>query len=175
MQSVKILISTFFLTGMLFCAAQQSNAQEFKGGAFQLENKATRLLLRPKDANNADGTQIVVYPKYDWRCLTWDITPAGYANIFTFKNYFTSKTIQPTAGIAESTPVLQAAIRPSATLQQWDIVKVEGDYYKISPHGSNLVMTVEGNGTNAKVVLKKWDQSAAQLWKLLPRPEDFSG
>ncbi|HEY1165848.1 MAG TPA: hypothetical protein VGE90_11795, partial [Chitinophaga sp.] len=81
MHTVKIFISTLLLSGMLFCTAQQSKAQEFKGGAFQLENKATRLLLRPKDANNADGTQIVVYPKYDWRCLTWDITPAGYANI----------------------------------------------------------------------------------------------
>ncbi|HEY0608295.1 MAG TPA: RICIN domain-containing protein [Chitinophaga sp.] len=175
MQIKKILINTLLLSGMAFCMPQQSIAQEFKGGAFQLENKATRLLLRPRDANNADGTQIVVYPKYDWRCLTWDITPAGYANIFTFRNYFTNKTFQPTAGVTENTPVLQAAIRPSATLQQWDVIKVEGDYYKISAHGSELVMTVEGSGTNAKVVLKKWDRSAAQLWKLLPKPEDFSG
>lgn len=175
MQTVKIFINTFLLTGILFCIAQQSIAQEFKGGAFQLENKATRLLLRPQDANNADGTQIVVYPKYDWRCLTWDITPAGYANIFTFKNYFTHKTFQPTAGVKENTPVLQAAIRPDATLQQWDFIKVDGGYYKIMAHGSELVMTVEGTGTNAKVVLKKWNQSAAQLWKLLPKPEDFSG
>jgi hypothetical protein len=175
MQPFKILISGFLLSGMLLCILQQGIAQEFKGGAFQIENKATRLLLRPKDANNADGTQMVVYPKYDWRCLTWDITAAGYANIFTFRNYFTNKTFQPGAGITENTPVLQAAMRPGASLQQWDFVKVEGDYYKIVAHGSALVMTVEGTGTNAKVILKKWDRSPAQLWRLLPKPKDFTG
>lgn len=171
----KALPLLILLSGMLFCTIQKSKAQHFTGGAFQLENKATSLLLRPRDANDADGTQIVVYPKYAWRCLTWDIIPAGYANIFTVRNYFTNKTFQPTAGIIENAPVLQAAIRPGATLQQWDFVKVEGDYYKITAHGSDLAMTVEGAGSNAKVVLKKWSRSPAQMWKLLPKPEDFSG
>jgi hypothetical protein len=175
MQYTKTFLKTLLLCGLLFCIIQQVAGQQFVGGAFQIQNKATNLILRPKDANGADGTQIVVYPKYDWRCLTWDLIPAGYPDIFTVSNYFTQKTFQPTAGIKENTPVLQAAIRQHATLQQWHFTKAEGDYYKITMHGSDLVMTVEGTGANAKVVLKKWDRSPAQLWKLLPKPEEFKG
>jgi len=46
---------------------------------------------------------------------------------------------------------------------------------KIAALHSDLVVSVEGTGVNAKVVLKKWANTPAQLWKLLPKPEDFTG
>lgn len=38
----------------------------------------------------------------------------------------------------------------------------------------DLVLTIEGEGVNARVVLKKWTNAPSQCWKLLPKPEKFT-
>src|ERR1700741_3240024 len=126
-----MLYKWYLLCLLSLCVIKGASAQQLKGGAFQIQNKATGLLLRPMDANGEDGTPIVVYPKFAWRCLTWDLLPAASPAVFTLKNYFTSKTFEA-AGVKENTPLLETGIQQGASSQQWHFEKGEGDYYKIS-------------------------------------------
>src|SRR5215472_16632912 len=58
---------------------------------YQIRNLKYGDLLRPKDANSANGTPIVLYPAQPWKCMTWRLQPSGNS-AFYLKNLFTSKT-----------------------------------------------------------------------------------
>lgn len=143
--------------------------------AHQIQNKATGLLLRPYNASRQDNAPVVVYDQYRWKCLTWDLMPATAADEFQLRNYFSNKTIQAPAEPKDGDAISQQTIQQNLSAQTWKFVKVSGGYYRIQPTGTDLVLTVSGDQTNAKVVLSKWTNSDHQLWKLLPKPDRFDG
>ncbi|OIN55793.1 RICIN domain-containing protein [Arsenicibacter rosenii] len=143
--------------------------------AHQIQNKATGLLLRPYNASKQDNAPVVVYDQYRWKCLTWDLMPTTAADVFQLRNYFSDKTIQSPADAKDGDAVSQQTIQQNLSTQTWKFVKVSGEYYRIQPAGTDLVLTVSGDQTNANVILRKWVSSDHQLWKLLPKPERFDG
>ena len=84
--------------------------------SYQIRNKKFGDLLRPKDANSAEGTRIVLYPAEPWKCMRWKLKPAGEST-FQVRNHFTSKTfivnsshgetnvIQTTMGTGKDRPI----------------------------------------------------------------------
>lgn len=68
-------------------------AQE-AGGTYAVQNVASGKNLRPQGANAADGTGIVSYDHWAWKCMTWRFVPSG-GNTFRLQNQYTSKTLQP--------------------------------------------------------------------------------
>jgi hypothetical protein len=158
---------------LTFFSIQPLHAQKAEIGGYQVQNKATGLLLRPLDARSEDGTPIIVYPKTTWRCLTWELIPSKDSNIYFFKNYFTGKTFTARES-KEGAEVVEVPLDKTKGFPSWKVVYVSEGYYKIeSPSG--LVLTVEGEGVNAKVVLKAWNKEAKQLWKMLDKPDHFTG
>ena len=138
--------------------------------SFQLENKATGLLLRPLNASKKDGAQLVLYPQYDWRCLTWDAIPDS-SGFFYFRNYFSNKSIRSVATQIEQQPLPL----DSDNSMLWKMIEVEPGYYKIvSANDESLVLTAPEN-SSGNVYLAAWTGSASQYWKMLPKPGRFSG
>jgi hypothetical protein len=139
-------------------------------------------VLRPYEAESKEGTPIVVYERETWKCMTWDLVGDKNNNdpnnkgqdLFTFRNYFTNKTFQAAGPLKDGVALVEATIQKDAPAQMWQMIKTDGEYYRIQPLGSDLVLTIEGEGINARVVLKKWTNSSTQRWKLLPKPEKFT-
>ena len=80
-----------------------SSAKSSSPASFQVRNKKFGELLRPRDANSANGTPLVLYSAQPWKCMTWKFHPAG-ENAFHLQNHFTSKTFaaEIKAGKAET-------------------------------------------------------------------------
>lgn len=165
------LIPGKIFLAVLIVMSLQIHAQTVQPGSYQVQNKATGLVLRPLDANGANGTPIVVYPPTSWKCMTWDFKPAKDAGAFLLWNYFTSKTFTTTTS-AQNAPLVETPM-DTAKLKGFRFVPAGNGFYRIED-ASGLVLTVDGDDVNARVVLKKWNGDAKQLWKLLPKPERFT-
>ncbi len=147
--------------------------QALVGQSFQIQNVGQKLLLRPRDANSADGTPLVLYPAESWKCMTWKVRPAGDG--VRLINHFTDKTLTPNTAPNEAgeTPVQQhAAAKTPTDIEQWRFVPLGDDTYRIEH-----IKTGQALGANAdgNVVVGKWSDSADQKWKLLPKPVKFTG
>lgn len=149
------------------------------GDSFQIENAARPGdLLRVKDARSADGTPLVLYPKQAWKCMTWELQADGEA--FRLRNHFTNKTLAPitsptTQPADASTPVVQRPLdKEPSPFEAWrfePIADTEG-LVRVVHVESGQVLEADGNGN---VVLKKSSDAPTQRWRLLPKPEKFTG
>ncbi|HWJ25459.1 MAG TPA: RICIN domain-containing protein [Flavisolibacter sp.] len=164
----------FIVFLIAFLLQQETQAQKVENGGYQVQNKATGLVLRPFDARGEEGTPIVVYPQTTWRCMTWELKSLKDSGVYRFQNYFTGKTFTSTEW-REGGSVVETSLDRKGGLTGWKIVPAGDGYYRIEAAASDWVLTVEGEGVNAKVVVKKWTKQATQLWKLLPKPERFTG
>ena len=72
-------------------ASQPGAGNQAKPGSFQVRSQKYGDLLRPEEANGADGTRIVLYPAQLWKCMTWKLHSSGESR-FQLQNHFTSKT-----------------------------------------------------------------------------------
>src|SRR5512137_396782 len=83
------------LSGLLASAQERqsgaSDAKPLEAGTYHVRNQKFKDLLRPENANGADGTRIVLYSAQPWKCMTWRLRPAGTSG-FSLQNLFTSKT-----------------------------------------------------------------------------------
>ncbi len=135
----------------------------------QIRNKKFGELLRPEDANNADGTRIVLYPAQSWRCLTWKMYPAG-DSVFRLQNHFTSKTFAPAAKIdGAQAAVTQVPFSNEAPeCPAWRFTKLSDGLYQITEAKSGKALTaVRSDGGGVRVVVAPWQKSDEQKWELL--------
>src|SRR4051794_38095650 len=79
---------------MALAGAGPATGPALVGQSHQIASAADEgVLLRPRDASNKEGTPIVIYPRENWRCMTWKFEPAG--SDVRLVNYFTHKTFYP--------------------------------------------------------------------------------
>ena len=142
--------------------ASQSPAIE----SFQIRNKKSGDLLRPEDANSADGTRIVLYPAQSWKCMTWKLHPAG-DSVFQFQNHFTSKTFA--AKPTDSTAVVQVPFaREAKDRPAWRLTKLSGGFYQISEPKSGKALTARAaEGGAMGIVTASWEAKDEQKWELI--------
>ena len=136
---------------------------------YQIRNVKHQELLRPKDANSAPGTPIVLYSAQPWKCMTWRLQPAG-DSAFHVKNLFTSKTFSAGAETSAAQPsVTQVPLAKDGTdAPTWQFMKLEDGNYKITNAKSGKVLTaVKPESENeAKIVVAPWQNLDAQKWRL---------
>ena len=174
MKSIIALVITVGLLKSAFGTAAEDSvacgtaAKSVAAESFQIRNKKFGDLLRPEDANNANGTRIVLYPAQSWKCLTWKLHPAG-DSVFQAQNHFTSKTFEPSAKAdAAQPPVLQVPFskepkeRPS-----WRFTKLPDGLYQIIEVKSGKVLTAVPDGGGARVVVAPLGQGDDQKWELI--------
>ena len=136
-------------------------------GTYQLRNQKYKDLLRPRDANSAEGTRIVLYSAQPWKCMTWNLQPAG-AGAFRMQNLFTSKTISADSKENQAQqPVIQVRLDKEAG-PAWQFTKLEDGSYKIteSKSGKALTAVKAGDDGEAKITIEPWRDQAEQKWEL---------
>ena len=138
--------------------------------SFQVRNKKYGDLLRPEDANSANGTRIVLYPAHMWKCVTWRFHPAGEGT-FQLQNHFTSKTFAPDIqGGKTPAPVIQVPFaKEVAARPSWVFTKLADGTFKIAESKSGKMLTAAkgDNGSGAKIIIAPWQEKDEQKWELI--------
>jgi hypothetical protein len=137
--------------------------------SFQIRNKRFGQLLRPEDANSADGTRIVLYPAQSWKCLTWKMYSAG-ESVFQLQNHFTSKTFAPAAR-AEGSQSAETQVpfaKEAKERPTWRFTKLPDGLYQIVEVKSGKALTaVAAGGGDAHVLVAPLGQGDEQKWELI--------
>lgn len=158
----------------LAAAAPTSQPAPVANESRQIESFDGQGLLRVRDASSRDGTPMVLYPHEAWKCMTWKFEPVAAADKDTFRlvNHFTRKTCYPTDK-ADGTPVTQHPLaKPAADVEQWRFTKLDDGTYRIDHVASGKSLTLTDDHA---MVIRPWTAAATQKWKLLPKPDPFTG
>lgn len=138
--------------------------------SYQVRNKKYGDLLRPENANGADGTPIVLYSAQPWKCMTWKLQPEGEMT-FSLQNHFTSKTFTgETRTQAAPQAVVQVPFaKDSAERPAWRFARLADGTCKITePKTGNALTAVKGvDGYSVRIVLQAWQDSDEQKWELI--------
>ena len=167
----RFLLALFLFGGFVAAFAADSSASSASPSApasYQVRNKKFGQLLRPEDANNANGTRLVLYPAQPWKCMTWKFHPAG-ESAFQLQNHFTSKTF---AGEMTEKP-LQAVTQVPFSKESdkrpiWQFAKLADGTYKIVDAKSGKALTGVKGENGVWIVLDAWHENDEQKWELLP-------
>lgn len=148
-------------------------------GSYQIRNQKyaeSDLVLRPRDASSAELNPIVLYPRTDWKCLTWRVDPSGDGERLV--NHFTNKTFRPRATPKEgdtSVPVVQVTpSKTAAPAEQWKFVATSKDTFRIIHVATGWVLTAEKQGDDVRIVIAPWADRDEQKWQTLDGPKHFS-
>ena len=126
----------------------------------QIRNVQFDRLLRPRDANNKDGTPLVLYPAQPWKCMTWSVRPAA-EGLVSLKNRFTAKTFSAADGGAIKQIPFDAA-------KGWRFEKLDDGHYRIvDPAVPGKALTARDEDTLA---LDDWKDAPGQKWEVLTAP-----
>jgi len=147
-------------------AADNSDLSATATESYQIRNKKFGDLLRPENANNAEGTRIVLYPAEPWKCMTWKLHPAGEST-FQVQNHFTSKTFIANTSHGETNVIQTAFAREAGERPVWRFTKLADGSYQITDMKSGAALTaVGGDGQPVRVVVAPWQDKAEQKWEL---------
>jgi len=153
--------------------AERSEPAIAKGQAprsFQIRNEKYRNLLRPEDANSANGTPIVLYPAQPWKCMTWKLDPCGESEC-ELQNHFTSKTFAAAAPEGKSPPAVSQVpfSKNPKERPKWKFTKLSNGGYRITDARTGKALTAikEENGSRITVVVQAWHDGEDQKWELI--------
>ncbi len=161
-----VIMAFAFVVGMTFMASAVDLPE---ATTYQIRNVKYAELLRPRDANNANGTPIVLYPAQPWKCMTWRLESAG-ESAFQLKNLFTSKTISASAD-TNAAPRWVAQVPLAGTagrFPSWQFAKLADGNYKITESSSGQALTAvkADGGSEAKIIVAPWQNQDEQKWNL---------
>lgn len=156
----------FSLGGVNSPAADTDSAAAPEATTYQIRNVKFQDLLRPRDANNANGTPIVLYSAQPWKCMTWRLQPDGDA--FHLKNLFTGKTFCADKNSAQLAVTQIPLAKNGGGSPAWHFAKLADGSYKISDAQSGKVLTaVKNDGEyEAKIIAAPWHDKDEQKWRL---------
>jgi hypothetical protein len=148
--------------------AANDNPQALEATTYQIRNVKHDELLRPRDANNANGTPIVLYQAQPWKCMTWRLQAAG-DSAFHLKNLFTSKTFcadtntdNPRQKVTQLPLPKDGEVAPT-----WQFVRLDDGSYRIADSNSGKVLTAIPDGLGEyKIVMDVWQNLDEQKWRL---------
>lgn len=145
----------------LVSAAEAASAPE----SCQIRNKKFGQLLRPEDANGADGTRIVLYPAQPWKCMTWKMLPAG-ESAFNLQNHFTGKTFAAAAKDDGTNPAVSQVpfAKDAKERPAWRLTKQPDGLYQIIEVKSGKALTAHADGEAARITLSPVGKGDEQKW-----------
>lgn len=144
-----------------------TNASE--ANSYQIRNVKHQELLRPREANHATGTPIVLYPAQPWKCMTWRLQPVG-ESAFHLKNLFTGKTFSANGDTNSATSFITQIplANDGGESPTWTFTKLEDGNYKISDRKSGKVLTAKkgADESETKIIIAPWENQDEQKWSL---------
>ena len=137
--------------------------QNLAVGSYQIRNRKFDQLLRPENANSANGTHIVLYPAQPWKCMTWKLLPASEGG-FNLQNHFTSKTFEsktnaPNSGVVQIPWAKEISNRPA-----WRFTRLADGFYQITDARSGECLTASSQDV---ITLAPWKETPEQEWELV--------
>ncbi len=150
-------------------AVPQDAAKALASKSFQIRNHKYGDLLRPEEANSADGTPIVLYPAQHWKCMTWKLHLAGESRV-QMQNHFTSKTFAPKTGDQAQAPVSQVPFaKDSQSRPTWQLTRLKDGSYKVTDAKSGKALTAAkgDSGSAVRIVIEAWRNGDDQKWDLI--------
>jgi hypothetical protein len=168
-------ISPFIIALVLLFGCVGAFAGDTQSGSdpdattYQIRNMKYRELLRPRDANSANGTPIVLYPDQPWKCMTWQLQQVS-ESVFCLKNLFTSKTFCSGADTNALSSVSQVPLGKTLVASSaWQFTRLEDGSYKISDSKSGKVLTAAKSPeqSEARIVVSSWQNLDEQKWVLI--------
>ena len=167
-----VLLASLAISSVFFAAETTANAagtNAVEATTYQIRNVKYGDLLRPRDANHANGTPIVLYSAQPWKCMTWRLQPAG-ETAFLVRNLFTGKTFHAAfATNAQPADVTQVPLPKNASEgPAWRFVLLDDGHYKITDDKSGKVLTaVKKTGEySAIIAVAPWSNLDDQKWTL---------
>lgn len=150
-QSWMILVA---VCGMTLSAFSADTNQVLAPGSYQIRNRKFDELLRPENANSANGTHIVLYPAQPWKCMTWKLLPAS-GPAFYLQNHFTSKTFEMKTNGAGSIVVQIALAKETSNRPSWIFTKLPSGFYRITNERSGESLTASQNRAISRLRSKR--------------------
>ncbi len=150
-------------------AAPHDAAKALTSKSFQIRNHKYGELLRPQDANSADGTPIVLYPAQHWKCMTWKVHASGESGV-QLQNHFTSKTFAAKAADKPQAPVSQVPFaKDSQSRPTWQLTRLKDGSYKVTDAKSGKALTAAkgDSGSAVTIVIEAWRDGDDQKWDLI--------
>jgi hypothetical protein len=158
---MKRMMFTIALCALAFAAVAGDSPVAQK--SYQIRNCKFDQLLRPRDANNADGTHIVLYPAQPWKCMTWKLLPAG-DSAFQLQNHFTHKTFEAKTDDKSHALVQIPFGRDAAKRPTWKFEKLSDGFYRAIDVASGQCRTATSEEV---VILAAPDDRREQEWELI--------
>jgi hypothetical protein len=153
-----------FAVAICAVACSLSAAEGLSGAkSYQIRNCKYDQLLRPRDANNSDGTRIVLYPAQPWKCMTWKFLPAGDTT-FQLQNHFTQKTFEAKTNEAGTALVQIPLNRDLAKRPAWKLEKLSDGFYRITDVASGKCLSASAKDA---VTLAAPGEQREQEWELI--------
>lgn len=159
MKKIMILTAALFAAVFVSFSADTPMAQK----SYQIRNCKFGELLRPENANNADGTHIVLYPAQPWKCMTWKLLPVG-DSAFQLQNHFTHKTFEGGTNGTQSAVVQIPFSHDASKRPSWKLEKLSNGFYRIVDAASGHALTASSKDV---VILSPPDDKAEQQWELI--------
>ena len=119
-------------------------------GSVQIRSVQYGLLLRPRDANNADGTPLVLYPAQPWKCMTWTVEATEAGGLTA-------------GGVVKQTPFQADKV--------WRFEKLADGGWRILDPTDGKALTARDEST---VAFDEWRDAPGQRWDVLPAPEHLT-
>ena len=170
---MKKLICSMLFAACLFTSVN-CLAQVIKG-TYAIKNVATGMLLRIKDANNANGTPLVAYNPVNWKCMTWDFKQVE-GQTYQLKNLFTGKTFEAKSEKAsEGVALEQQPFDAKAADQQYEFISVGENVYQIRLKNTDLYLSPSDSkgDINTNIILAKKSNTKLQQWTIYEQHPEY--
>jgi hypothetical protein len=140
---------------------------------FQIVNVAKDQELMADNDSRDDGAGLVLAPGAAWKCMAWRFQPLS--NGFRLVNLSTGKTIIPNPTCDEHgiTFVRQHTPgRQPAADERWRFVPLGEGMFRIEYVKTGEVLGINNDGS---VIVGRWMEADHQKWKMLGKPNKFTG
>lgn len=132
---------------------------------YAIQNIGTGKCIRPYNAGNEDGTNIISYDLNNWECITWQMIELD-KNTYLLKNLYTQKTFEPSVSPESGVGLWQQTLGGSR-LQYWEFIEQSGDTYLIRLKDTELYVTATSDKNNSDIILMPRQDSDSQQWRLI--------
>ena len=160
---------------LIVCTTCSFSFTQVIKGTYAIKNVQTGILLRIKDANKKDGTSLVAYSPFNWKCMTWDFKHIQ-GQSYQLENLFTGKTFQYKNSVAsDGVSLEQRPMQDNDPAQQYEFIPIEKDSYLIKLKDKELYLTPSDDkgATNSAVILAKKSNSKLQQWTIYEQHPEF--
>lgn len=132
---------------------------------YAIQNIGTGKCIRPYNAGNEEGTNIISYDLNNWECITWEMIELD-KNTYLLKNLYTQKTFEPSVSPESGVGLWQQTLGGSR-LQYWEFIEQSGDTYLIRLKDTELYVTATSDKNNSDIILMPRQDSDSQRWRLI--------